>query len=111
VPTASGHYEMGLGSEDCGMHLLGAPDLIISHSAVKRSATAAQSVTSAAITLFRVFANYLLAECPVGKFASGHTFSIDRDAPRYRLIWDPCFGYPEDNFFFNPFGRWGFTEP
>jgi hypothetical protein len=84
----------------CGMHLLGKPDLIV--------ATELMPVEEA-VTLFRVFAIYLLAECPEGAFGSGHTFSLNPDAPRYRVLWEACTGYDEDDFFFNPFGRWRFT--
>jgi hypothetical protein len=95
----------------CGMHLLGAPDLIVSNAAIENSAAAGQSKESAAAELFSTFAIYLLCECSVGQFVSGHTFSINRDAPRYRVVWEPCVGYPQDNYFFNPFGRWRFSTP
>lgn len=84
----------------CGMHLLGVPDLIVDTEVL-----AAED----AVELFGVFALYLLAECPPGSFASGHTFSADKKAPRYRVVWEPCTEYEEDEFFFNPFGRWRFT--
>ena len=61
-----------------------------------------------AVKLFTAFALYLLAECPEGEFASGHTFRTGNKAPRYRVEWEPCIGYDEDDFFFNPFGRWRF---
>jgi hypothetical protein len=93
----------------CGMHLLGAPDMIVSESILKPNREAGQSTIGAAAQLFQVFAVYFLGECPVGKFASGHTFSIERDAPRYRVIWEPCTTYAKDDLFFNPFGRWRFT--
>lgn len=92
----------------CGMHLLGAPDLIISPSIMQATTRAGQTDAAAAAQLFGIFATYLLAECPVGQFASGHTFSVAKDAPRYRLMWEPCTGYAEDSHFFNPFGRWRF---
>ncbi|VTR93784.1 Uncharacterized protein OS=Gloeobacter kilaueensis JS1 GN=GKIL_1802 PE=4 SV=1 [Gemmata massiliana] len=84
----------------CGMHLLGKPDLI--------TATDLAPVKDA-VELFRAFAMYLLVECPDGEFASGHTFSASAATPRYRVAWEPCTGYDEDDFFFNPFGRWRFT--
>lgn len=93
----------------CGMHLLGAPDLIISQGTIPHSTNAGESTTSAAIELFRTFAMYLLSECSVGNFVSGHTFSVDNASPRYRVVWEPCLGFAEDNFFFNSFGRWRFT--
>lgn len=85
----------------CGMHLLGKPDLI---------ATTDLMTVKDAVELFRVFALYLLAECADGGFASGHTFSVSTATPRYRVAWEPCTGYEEDDFFFNPFGRWRFTS-
>ena len=84
----------------CGMHLLGKPDLIVATE---------QMPVEGAVVLFRAFAMYLLAECPEGTFASGHTFSTRSEATRYRVVWEPCTGYDEDDFFFNPFGRWRFT--
>jgi hypothetical protein len=72
---------------------------------------AASNTAAAAARLFETFALYLLMECPVGKFASGHTFGVASGAPRYRLAWEPCNSYPEDDYFFNPFGRWRFTAP
>jgi hypothetical protein len=86
----------------CGMHLLGKPDLIIAKSSI--AARPGESAVTTAATLFRVFAMYLLEECPNGEFTSGHIFSIGRDEPRYRLTWEPCAGFAEDSFFFNPFG-------
>jgi hypothetical protein len=93
----------------CGMHLLGAPDLAIAQDATQTDSTTGESTVSAAIQLFRSFALYLLSECPVGRFGSGHTFSTARDTPRYRILWEPCRAYAEDDFFFNPFGYWRFT--
>jgi hypothetical protein len=102
-----------IGSEtdlySCGMHLLGAPDLIVDQATIEAAAKADKTPAAAAAELFRVFGMYLLMECRTGQFASGHTFSIERDAPRYRVIWEACAGYPEDSYFFNPFGRWRFT--
>ncbi|AMV24971.1 hypothetical protein VT84_11270 [Gemmata sp. SH-PL17] len=84
----------------CGMHLLGQPDLI---------AATDLAPVKGAVELFRAFAMYLLVECPDGEFASGHTFGASNNASRYRVVWEPCTGYEEDDFFFNPFGRWRFT--
>lgn len=90
----------------CGMHLLGRPDLILS----QRLAAEAAISASGAAELFDTFGVYLLAECAVGYFAPGHTFRTDNHAPRFRVAWEPCTGYDEDDFFFNPFGRWRFAE-
>jgi hypothetical protein len=88
--------------KSCGLHLLGQPDLIVSRSLV--------SDADGVVNLFLAFALYLLSECPAGKFAPGHTFRADTDSPRYRVMWEACAGYAEDDFFFNPFGRWRFAE-
>lgn len=89
-------YPIGDGKQwwSCGLHLLGLPDLI---------APPEQTLLS----LFRIFPLYLLLETGDDKhFASGHTFQIAPDAPRVRLTREACTGYDEDDFFFNPFGRW-----
>jgi hypothetical protein len=86
----------------CGLHLLGQPDLIVSRSLV--------SDADGVVNLFLAFALYLLSECPAGKFAPGHTFRADTDSPCYRVMWEECAGYAEDDFFYNPFGRWRFAE-
>jgi hypothetical protein len=86
----------------CGLHLLGQPDLIVSRSLL--------SDADRVVNLFLAFALYLLSECPAGQFAPGHTFHADADSPRYRVMWEACAGYAEDDFFFNPFGRWRFAE-
>ena len=83
-----------------GMHLLDQPDMIVERDRLEPIKVA---------ELFRTFALYLLAECPAGSFASGHTFSTSADAIRHRIVWEPCTGYDEDEFFFNPFGRWRFN--
>jgi hypothetical protein len=93
----------------CGLHLLGLPDLVAATSVLTNATKPNESTTAAAVRLFRTFALYLLAECPIGQFASGHTFSPDRTAPRHRLLWEPCTTYAEDSLFHNPFGRWRFT--
>ena len=57
--------------------------------------------------LFDIFCHYLILECD--HFASGSTFRCAADAPRWRANWEPCQGYAEDEFFFNPFGRVRFS--
>jgi hypothetical protein len=96
-------YPIG-GEEDfysCGLHLLGRPDLIVSRVAVEEN-------PMVAVNLFQTFALYLLTECPPNRFASGHTFRCDQGSPDYVVRWEPCHGYAEDDFFFNPFGRYRF---
>jgi hypothetical protein len=94
----------------CGLHLLGQPDLIVSGSVLREASDPTRDPAWTAVDLFRIFANYLLAECTPGRFASGHTFSPDAASPRFRVFWEDCTGYEEDEFFFNPFGRWRFAE-
>jgi hypothetical protein len=95
----------------CGLHLLGIADLVIDGEAIQRIARPGQAAAATAARLFETFALYLLGECPVGGFASGHTFSADATSPRLRVTWEPCQAYEEDDLFFNPFGRWRFRAP
>lgn len=94
----------------CGMHLLGKPDLIVNEATVVGATGSQTGDGREAADLFGVFAMYLLSECPEGAFGSGHTFSIGPASPRYRVTWEPCIGYDEDDLFFNPFGRWRFSN-
>lgn len=94
----------------CGMHLIGQPDLVASGALLHEGYGPAEDPMRNAVDLFRAFAYYLLAECLPGRFASGHTFSLDATSPRFRVLWEECTGYDEDDFFFNPFGRWRFAE-
>lgn len=93
----------------CGMHLLGQSDLIVSGSLLRDAQESTGDPGWKTVNLFGVFAHYLLAECEPGQFASGHTFSPDAESPRFRVIWEACTGYDEDDLFFNPFGRWRFA--
>lgn len=93
----------------CGMHLLGKPDLIMSEALIESARGPAESPVAPVIRLFESFALYLLAECPVGAFGSGHTFRVAADSPRFRVVWEPCAGYAPDDFLWNPFGRWRFA--
>jgi hypothetical protein len=94
----------------CGLHLLGNPDLIVSAAVLRNAFNSTRNQAGMSVQLFEAFAHYLLAECPDGKFASGHTFSLDSESPRFRVLWEECTGYDEDEFFFNPFGRWRFAD-
>jgi hypothetical protein len=86
----------------CGMHLLGRPDLTIEREVIDEGEAA---------RLFDAFAVYLLAECGDERhFASGHTFRADESSPRFRVTWEPCDGYAEDDLFFNSFGRYRFEK-
>jgi hypothetical protein len=95
----------------CGLHLLGQPDLIASATLLRQSYASTEDQAWTAADLFRAFACYVLAECAPGRFGSGHTFSIAAASPRFRVLREECTGYEEDDFFFNPFGRWRFADP
>lgn len=90
----------------CGLHLLGQPDLIAS---IEMLESHFEQPVSYCLDLFRVFASYVLAECPPGTFAPGNTFAMDTDSPTFTLSWEPCTGYDEDEYHFNPFGMWRFN--
>jgi hypothetical protein len=94
----------------CGLQLLGLPDLIVSDMLLREAHDSNENQCWQAVDLFRAFACYLLSECSPGKFFSGHTFSPAPSTPRFRVSWEECTGYDEDEFFFNPFGRWRFAE-
>lgn len=94
----------------CGLHLMGLPDLIVADDLLRQAVGNEKHPSRAAIDLFVTFGLYLLVECPPGGFGSGHTFSADAESSRFRVRWEPCTGYEEDDFFFNPFGRWRFAE-
>jgi hypothetical protein len=95
----------------CGMHLLGHPDMIASCALMDELLTVGQSPAIRAVDLFDGFGAYLLSEIGNEGFISSHTFSLNAESKRYRVIWEPCTGYDEDNFFFNPYGRWRFVNP
>jgi hypothetical protein len=96
-------YPIGDGDDyySCGLHLLGRPDLIAADPVFEDD-------PASLVALFQTFASYLLTECPPKRFHSGHTFRCDAESPRYVVRWEPCRGYDEDDFFFNPFGRFRF---
>lgn len=78
----------------CGMHNLGYPDAVVE----------VEIQPDDAAKLLHAFVGYLLAENPT--LNDGETFSIDADAPRYRLSREPCTMFEADNLFHNPFGVW-----
>ncbi len=94
----------------CGMHLLGHPDVIISTTILKSALTDNASLVDSAAYLFSTFCIYLLDECPPGQFLSGNTFQPALDFPSFRVIWEPCEDYAEDDLYFNPYGRWRFAS-
>ena len=77
-------------SYTCGMHLLGKPDLIVSNTLLRQTYGSTSDADHAAVDLFTIFAFYLLAECPVGQFISGQTFSTNATSPRFQVVWEPC---------------------
>jgi hypothetical protein len=78
----------------CGMHNLGLRDGIVSGNISPKEATG----------LLQTFLLYTLLETPV--LEHGHTFSVDAQAPRYRLEAETCSKYAPDRAFHNPFGMW-----
>ncbi len=85
----------------CGMHLLGRPDLIVAKSQLPEG--------FAVEPLFRAFAAYVMEECgPAKTLRSGDTFRAEPQSPCWRLLWEPCTSYAEDDFSFNCFGRYRF---
>lgn len=78
----------------CGMHNLGHADAVVE----------ADISPSEAAQLLHSFVGYLLVENPMLK--DRETFSVDADAPRYRLLHEPCTRYEEGDLFHNPFGVW-----
>jgi hypothetical protein len=75
------------------MHNLGLKDVVVenSHSAD-------------AVELVRTFAWYLFTEEPA--IRSGQTFSVEPDAPVYRIIDSPGVSYPNGSLYANPYGAW-----
>jgi Domain of unknown function (DUF4261) len=80
----------------CGMHNLGLPDAVVPGTVPANDAA----------QLLEAFLLYLLLEQPSLK--NGHTFSINAQAPRYRLRLMSCTFYEADDPFYNPYGMWMF---
>jgi hypothetical protein len=78
----------------CGMHNLGHPDALVEAAIAPHDAA----------RLLHTFVGYLLVESP--KLKDGESFSVDADAPRYRLFQEPCTMYEASDLFHNPFGMW-----
>lgn len=94
----------------CGMHLLGSPDVVISESLLQLATRESDSEIEAVVFLLHSFCLYILTECGDRGFVQGHTFSPDEEWPRLKVVWEECQDYDEDDLFFNPFGRWRFTQ-
>jgi len=95
----------------CGMHLLGQPDMIVSCTLMNEALADGESPTYRAIDLFDGFSALLLSEYGEKGFISGHRFRLKGESRLYQVTWEPCEGYDEDEFFFNPYGRWRFANP
>jgi Domain of unknown function (DUF4261) len=87
-------FEQNLWST-CGMHNFGYRDLIVETD---------RETDDDARKLIHDFQLYELLEAP--KLKSGHTFSVDDSAPRYRIAAERCKTYPRDDPFHNPYGMW-----
>ena len=78
----------------CGMHAFGLPEA---------SGPRGLGVDDAA-ALLNQFNLFQIIDSP--RLNDGETFSVDADAPRYRLRRRPCTTYPPDDPFHNPAGVW-----
>lgn len=78
----------------CGMHLFDLPDC-----SVPRSLS-----PEVAADLMNRFNVYRIAERPV--LQAGHTFSVDTDAPHFRLGHAADVRHEADDLFHNPHGLW-----
>jgi hypothetical protein len=78
----------------CGMHHFGLADVEIDRSV---------EIKEAADVMNR-FNYWQIVEAP--KLASGHTFSISPDAPRYRISQERDSRHEPSDFFHNPSGMW-----
>ncbi len=58
--------------------------------------------------LMHGFQIYELLQRP--QLGSGHTFSLEADAPRYRITTEECETYPPGDSFHNPYGMWRLTR-
>jgi hypothetical protein len=91
------HGETGYFS--CGMHNLGYRDVVVGPN---------DASPGDAHKLIHGFQMYELFQAP--ELRSGHTFSLDADAPRYRITAEACETYPPGDLFHNPYGMWRLTR-
>lgn len=96
----------------CGLHLLGAPDVIVADAVLREAYPDldGQGRASAMVEAAMALGIYLLAECPPDGLSRGETFRPVEGAPRFRVEPEPCDDYEADDFFFNPYGRWRLSE-
>lgn len=87
-------YLTGADVCSCGMHNLG----------LKDAATPSRNDPAAATELLRVFTQYLFTESP--SIRAGQTFSVDEDAPVYRIEEQDSQTYDKNSLFHNPYGIW-----
>lgn len=87
----------------CGMHLLGAPDVVIAASAIA-SEDDPGCVDASDLD---AFALYVLAE-PLAR--AEVTFRTTEDAPAYAVSPEPCTRYPDGDEFMNPLGYLRLTK-
>jgi hypothetical protein len=83
----------------CGMHNLGYRDVIVGPD---------EASADEAGELIHRFQLYELLENP--DLQSGHTFSLDAEAPRFRVTAEECTTYPPGDSFHNPYGMWRLTR-
>ncbi|MFD4839312.1 hypothetical protein ACFWP0_17540 [Achromobacter sp. NPDC058515] len=88
VVTITGGAEI----HTCGMQNFGMHDVRVDASEPDAADLATQ------------FSWYLFTQTP--QLESGHTFSVDVDAPRYRVEAAEPVDYPPDSLFANPYGTW-----
>ncbi|HAA13869.1 MAG TPA: hypothetical protein DCE41_20130 [Cytophagales bacterium] len=77
----------------CGMHNLGIRDAIVKGEAFQE-----------AVDLLSSFCYYQSMEQP--EIHSGQTFSVDANAPAFRILEEPNQPYRGDELFENPMGMW-----
>lgn len=90
----------------CGMHSLGERDVIVSADRAKRLFGEKDAHHKVA-EVMDAFAVYTLAESEV---AEGHTFSVDKGQPRFRVTFENSSRYAPDEGFHNPFGYARLTD-
>ena len=82
----------------CGMHHFGLPDVEVDQSIGIHEAA----------DLMNRFNYWQIEEEP--KLASGHTFSVTADAPRYRVTLNRDYRHELSDFFHNPSGLWNLKK-